>query len=87
MNMDKVIFRRITENLEEVLDAVPPLRSDMLEEVELFSRDFCEKVLIDFYNCPDVSKKSPQKILEVLFDGALLIRMPARMISNYGKSR
>ena len=74
MNIEKVLFDRITSNLEEVLDTVPPLHPDMQQEVGLFTRDLYQKILIDFHNCPDESKKTPQRLLGAIFDGAILMR-------------
>ena len=74
MNIEKVLFDRITSNLEEVLDTVPPLSTDMQQEVGLFTRELYQKILMDFHNCPDESKKTPQRLLGAIFDGAVLMR-------------
>ena len=74
MNIERLLFDRIISNLEEVLDTVPPLHAGMQQEVDLFARDFCQKVLIDFYNCPNASEKTPEKILGAIFDGAIFMR-------------
>lgn len=87
MNIERVLFDRIISNLEEVLDTVPPLHPDMQQEVDLFARDFCQKVLIDFYNCPDASEKTPEKILGAIFDGAIFMRCIMDDISDDFEAR
>ena len=87
MNIERVLFDRIISNLEEVLDTVPPLHPDMQQEVDLFARDFCQKVLIDFYNCPDASEKTPVKILGAIFDGAIIMRCIMDDISDDFEAR
>ena len=87
MNIERVLFDRIISNLEEVLDTVPPLHPDMQQEVDLFARDFCQKVLIDFYNCPDASQKTPKKILGAIFDGAIFMRCIMDDISDDFEAR
>ena len=87
MNIKRVLFDRIISNLEEVLDTVPPLHAGMQQEVDLFARDFCQKVLIDFYNCPDASEKTPEKILGAIFDGAIFMRCIMDDISDDFEAR
>ena len=87
MNIERVLFDRIISNLEEVLDTVPPLHPDMQQEVDLFARDFVQKVIVDFYNCPDASQKTPEKILGAIFDGAIFMRCIMDDISDDFEAR
>ena len=87
MNIERVLFDRIISNLEEVLDTVPPIHPDMQQEVDLFARDFCQKVLMDFFNCPDASQKTPEKILGAIFDGAIFMRCIMDDISDDFEAR
>ena len=87
MNIERGLFDRIISNLEEVLDTVPPLHAGMQQEVDLFARDFCQKVLIDFYNCPNASEKTPEKILGAIFDGAIFMRCIMDDISDDFEAR
>ena len=87
MNIERVLFDRIISNLEEVLDTVPPLHPDIQQEVDLFARDFVQKVIVDFYNCPDASQKTPEKILGAIFDGAIFMRCIMDDISDDFEAR
>lgn len=74
MNINHQLFKCITDNLNTVLDTVPDHPKGETKEYSYYAMDCCISALMTYYQCPDLSKKNPKKILSSVFDCGVMIR-------------
>lgn len=74
MNINNNLFEAITRNLNTVLDTVPAHPKTDTKEYGYYAMDCCLSALMSYYQCPDQSKKDPNKLLSSVFDCGVMIR-------------
>ena len=74
MNINKQLFKSITDNLNTVLDTVPAHQKTETKEYEYYAMDTAFASLMSYYTCPDPTKKDPKKLLSSVFECGVIIR-------------
>lgn len=74
MNINKNLFEAITRNLNTVLDTIPAHPKTETKEYGYYAMDCCIAALINYYQCPDQTKKDPKKLLSFVFDSGVMVR-------------
>ena len=74
MNINHQLFECITDNLNTALDTVPAHPKTDTKEFGYYAMDCCMSALMTYYQCPDQSKKYPNKLLSSVFDCGVMIR-------------
>ena len=74
MNISNNLFEAITRNLNTVLDTVPAHPKTDTKEYGYYAMDCCMSALMNYYQCPDQTKKDPKKLLSYVFDSGVMVR-------------
>ena len=85
MNINHQLFESITDNLNTVLDTVPAHPKTETKEYGYYAMDCCIAALINYYQCPDQTKKDPNKLLSSVFDCGIMIRSLCDSEKDFGK--
>ena len=74
MNINNNLFEAITRNLNTVLDTVPAHPKTDTKEYGYYAMECCISALMNYYQCPDQTKKDTKKLLSFVFDSGVMVR-------------
>ena len=74
MNINEALFNQLSSNLKKNCNSSLFCPITKHSDIQFLNVNLCNKLIMEFYNCPNKSQKTPDKILNTIFNLALIAR-------------